>query len=60
MDIDGVRGYDKKPFKRKAIYKLDEDRLILCIAPAGEPRPINFNYKEHRETQLVIFECVKP
>ncbi len=60
MDIDGVRGYDRKPFKRKAIYKVKGDRLILCVAPDGQPRPTDFNYKAHRETQLVIFERHKP
>ena len=34
------------PLRTKAIYEINRDRLIYCVAPPGQPRPTEFVTKK--------------
>jgi uncharacterized protein (TIGR03067 family) len=53
-----LRPEDEKGVVR-AIYKIEKDKLTLCIGISGTPRPKKFESTEDTEASLLVLERVK-
>lgn len=57
METLGSEGIE--PARYTGIYRLDGDTRVLCIAPAGMPRPDEFSAPRHSGRMLVTLERVR-
>jgi len=57
METLGSEGIE--PARYTGIYRLDGDTRVLCIAPAGTPRPDEFAAPRHSGRMLVTLERVR-
>jgi uncharacterized protein (TIGR03067 family) len=57
METLGSEGIE--PARYTGIYRLDGDTRVLCIAPAGTPRPDEFSAPRHSGRMLVTLERVR-
>lgn len=53
-------GGPHKGEKVLGIYKLEKDRLTLCVAPRGKPRPENWEAPKGSGISLMEFKKVQP
>lgn len=54
METLGSEGIE--PVRYTGIYRLDGDTRVLCIVPAGTPRPGDFSAPRHSGRMLVTLE----
>lgn len=52
IDFEQYWGGEVLPATNLGLYNLNEERLILCLAEAGKPRPSGFNSTEHPHQSL--------
>jgi uncharacterized protein (TIGR03067 family) len=57
METLGSEGI--QPARYTGIYRLDGDTRVLCIVPAGMPRPDEFSAPRHSGRMLVTLERVR-
>ena len=58
METLGSEGIE--PARYAGIYRLDGDTGVLCIVPAGMPRPDGFAAPRHSGRMLVTLERAGP
>ena len=58
IDLKVIKGDDKDK-TLAGIWKLDGDKLTVCVPEAGKPRPKAFEAKEGTGHTLLVFEKMK-
>lgn len=54
---------DGGPFKGEkvlGIYRFEKDRLTLCMAPRGQPRPTSWDDSQGKGISLMTFQKIEP